>query len=488
MWDMRLNRNVALGATAALCVCALGSTTTAAAQQGLTRPHHHRSRQLSESITSVARSIAASGGSAPGTRMAVADASAGGQNTGDPELKFAPPPMARDTAAVNQLRTDLNDDINGYGGINSALVIDETTNRTLWDTRIAAWRLPASVEKLYTTTTGLLKFGPDWRTQTRVYGDGTLTSGTFEGTLYLQGGGDPTFGSSSFDHANYGTGATVQQLAAKLKAAGIKSVDGHLVGISSLFDNRLGGPSSNWQASIWTEGVLSALTYNAGWTNSYELALVRHPALVATQQLAAAMKADGIRVSGYSTTSTGNTPAQAKLISSVNSPNYATLMELTNSPSDNFFAETLDKQLGKHFGAGGSTLAGAGVVRAEIARVFHLHPWIDDGSGLSRYDRTTAEQVMYLFRRMQNNATFWNSLAIAGRRGTLVDEMLHSRAVNNCRGKTGTLHDVANLVGYCKAANGDKIVFAFLMNGLSNSEFGHQLEGDAGIALANYRG
>jgi D-alanyl-D-alanine carboxypeptidase len=93
-----------------------------------------------------------------------------------------------------------------------------------------------------------------------------------------------------------------------------------------------------------------------------------------------------------------------------------------------------------------------------------------------------------LLREMQSQRAFWHSLAIAGVRGTMIDEMRHTRAVNNCRGKTGTLHDVANLVGYCRAANGDRIVFAFMMNGLSDAQAGHQLEDLGAEALAGYRG
>ncbi len=89
---------------------------------------------------------------------------------------------------------------------------------------------------------------------------------------------------------------------------------------------------------------------------------------------------------------------------------------------------------------------------------------------------------------MQSQPAFWNSLAIAGVRGTMIDELRHTRGAGNCRGKTGTLHDVANIVGYCRAANGDRIVFAFMMNGLTDSTAGHQLEDLDVEALANYRG
>ena len=125
-------------------------------------------------------------------------------------------------------------------------------------------------------------------------------------------------------------------------------------------------------------------------------------------------------------------------------------------------------------------------MREVIAQKLGLHPTLDDGSGLSRHDRTTAAQVITLLQEMREDSAFYDSLAIAGVRGTMQDEMLKTRAAGNCRGKTGTLHDVANLVGYCTAANGDQLTFAFLMNGLHNSTVGHELEDLMGEALANY--
>ncbi len=123
-----------------------------------------------------------------------------------------------------------------------------------------------------------------------------------------------------------------------------------------------------------------------------------------------------------------------------------------------------------------------------IGRVFSLHPQLDDGSGLSRYDRTNVSQIVLLLREMQSQPAFWNSLAIAGVRGTMIDELRHTRGARNCRGKTGTLNDVANIVGYCRAADGHRIVFAFMMNGLTDSTAGHELEDLDAEALANYRG
>ena len=58
----------------------------------------------------------------------------------------------------------------------------------------------------------------------------------------------------------------------------------------------------------------------------------------------------------------------------------------------------------------------------------------------------------------------------------------------DCRGKTGTLSEVANLVGYCTARDGHRLAFAFLMNRLSNPDTGHAIEAKMAVALANYKG
>jgi serine-type D-Ala-D-Ala carboxypeptidase/endopeptidase (penicillin-binding protein 4) len=163
------------------------------------------------------------------------------------------------------------------------------------------------------------------------------------------------------------------------------------------------------------------------------------------------------------------------------------LIALTNTPSDNFFAETLLKDIGARFGTGGTTAAGAAVVRATIAQKFGLHPRLNDGSGLSRYDRTTPSQVVSLLRQQAADAPFRNSLATAGRTGTLVDEMNGTFAQGRCRGKTGTLHDVSNLVGYCEARDGHTLAYALLMNGIV-PDYAHPIQDNMVVAVAKYDG
>jgi D-alanyl-D-alanine carboxypeptidase/D-alanyl-D-alanine-endopeptidase (penicillin-binding protein 4) len=394
-------------------------------------------------------------------------------------------------SALQALQNKLAGSLHRAGGVHSALVVDTNTGQTLFASAPDAMRVSASVQKLYTTTATLLDFGPDATLATTALGAGALDShGVWRGTLYLRGGGDPTFGSTGFDAVNYGRrmGATVQQLAVLLRRAGLRAVHGAIVGDESYLDALRGTPATGMAADIELEGELSGLSFDDGFLSGAEAALQPRPALYATTKFVAALRAAGVRVPAHARVLTGTTPPGAAPLASVASPPLSALVRLTNAPSDNFFAETLLKDLGASFGAGGTTADGVSVVSHVIAESFGIDPRFNDGSGLSRYDRTSPTQVVSLLEQMQTNPVFVSSLAVAGVSGTMQHEMLGTRAVNNCRGKTGTLNDVANLVGYCTARNGDTLAFAFMLNAIASSDYGHLMEARMGAALANYDG
>jgi D-alanyl-D-alanine carboxypeptidase/D-alanyl-D-alanine-endopeptidase (penicillin-binding protein 4) len=390
--------------------------------------------------------------------------------------------------SAGALTRPLNTAMREAGNYSGAYVVDLNTGQTLYSHNADVGRLPASVEKLYTTTTALMRYGPDASLTTSVLGNGQQDGGTFTGTLYLRGGGDPTFGSTAFDRASYGAGATMQRLVANLIAAtGITALKGNVVADESLFDSLRGTPATGYQASTDVEGELSALAYNRGWANRDGTSYVTHPAVEAGQQFLAALRAAGVTVPRNARAGAGRTPSSAQPLTVVHSPSIATLIALTNTPSDNFFAETLVKGLGARFGTGGTTAAGAAVVRSQMATSFHIHPRLNDGSGLSRSDLTTPIQVVTLLQAMATDPQFTGSLAVAGRTGTLEDEMRGTYAQGRCRGKTGTLHDVSNVAGYCRARDGHTLAFAFLMNGIF-PDYAHPIQDRMQVALAGYGG
>ncbi len=399
-------------------------------------------------------------------------------------LMLIAPSLARAAAPAftRAMATGMHD----AGAFSGAEVVDLSTGAVLYAHDADVPRIPASVEKLYTTTTALETFGPDARLRTALLGTGTQRGATWAGPLYLRGGGDPTFGSASFDRRAYGTGATVQGLVAALRARGIRTVSGPIVADGSLFDADEGTPATGNRPSIWVEGALSALAFDRDWADSTGAVYFAHPALEAGDALLAALRTAHVRVRD-ATVRAGRTPATATRLASAFSPTMATLVALTNTPSDNFFAEMLLKGIGARFGTGGTTAAGAAVVRSTIAEHFGLHPHLIDGSGLAYRDHTSPAQVITLLTRMAGDVPFTDSLAKVGETGTLADENRGTYAQGRCTGKTGTLSDVSNVVGYCHARDGHLLAYAFLMNGVDPTA-AHVVQDRLEIAVARYDG
>ena len=341
------------------------------------------------------------------------------------------------------------------GGGAGALVVDLDTGTQLYAKRPDTPRVPASVEKLYTTTAALLRLGPDATLNTTVHADQPLLAdGVLDGDLYLRGAGDPTLGKDAFE-----------TLAAELAAQGLVEVTGGVVGDESLFDGRRGPPSSDYRTSAYV-GPLGALVYDRGRTGVRSPYWQASPGLFAAEAFARALKLEGIEVS-VKASRTGRTPAFAGTLATWSSPTIAELARLSNVPSDNYVAETLIKLLAATPDRRGTTAGGARIVRAEMSGL-GLSPQVADGSGLSRSNRTSPRQVVRLLTRMAGHETlfepFRSSLAVAGRTGTLHDRMRRSAARNRCRGKTGTLISVSALAGYCETRSGSTVAYAFLMN------------------------
>ncbi len=281
---------------------------------------------------------------------------------------------------------------------------DLTAHQALFSERATTLRPPASVEKVYTATTLLARMGPTARLSTTVYGVGRLApGGVWEGSLYLRGGGDPTFGSSAFIRAHYGgVGASVSTLASQLvRSDGIHRITGSVLGDESWFDSLRGEPSSDYAPDPFLEGTLSGLAFNRGASGSERGA--HAPAAYAARELWATLKNDGVSIAGHSAAAT-STPPGAGQLARVESPTVTQLLGLTLPPSDNFFAETLVKDLGARYAGAGTTAAGASVVRQTLASLLGIHPHVLDGSGLSESDLTSPYEVADLLVKHRRNA------------------------------------------------------------------------------------
>jgi D-alanyl-D-alanine carboxypeptidase/D-alanyl-D-alanine-endopeptidase (penicillin-binding protein 4) len=398
--------------------------------------------------------------------------------------------LATSTAAAADelaaLQADLSAQLTLAGPQDGAYVYDVTAKQTLFSERASTERPPASVEKLYTATAALERMGPSLRLTTTVSGVGHLApGGVWEGNLYLRGEGDPTFGSSSFIHATYGgRGASVSTLARQLvRVAGIHRLTGSIMGDETFLDSLRGEPSSGFAADPFLEGTLSGLSFDRGASGAER---GRHaPAAYAARRLWAALKGDGVAIHGGS--GAARTPPGAIPLARVQSPTVTQLLGLMLPPSDNFFAETLLKDLGARFAGAGTTAAGASVVSQTVSSLLGIHPRVLDGSGLSSADQTSPLQVGNLLVQLAPSpigSVLRESLAVAGRNGTLQRRMRHTGAAGRCQGKTGTLTGVSNLVGYCHSAGGHLLAFAIFTDGIEIAA-AHTFQDHMAITIAD---
>jgi D-alanyl-D-alanine carboxypeptidase/D-alanyl-D-alanine-endopeptidase (penicillin-binding protein 4) len=391
------------------------------------------------------------------------------------------------TVSLAGMQADLTHQLALAGTADGAYVYDVTANQPLFSERASTLRPPASVEKIYTAATLLARMGPSGRLSTTVYGVGRLApGGVWEGDIYLRGGGDPTFGSSAFIRAHYGgVGASVSTLAAQLvRSDGIHRITGRVLGDESYLDSLRGEPSSGYAPDPFLEGSLSGLAFNRGASGSERGA--HAPGAYAARELWATLKNDGVSIAGHS--GAASTPPGASQLAQVSSPTVSQLLGLTLPPSDNFFAETLVKDLGARYAGAGTTAAGASVVRQTIASLLGIHPRVVDGSGLSESDRTSPYEVTDLLVELASTPigpVLRGELAIAGHTGTLATRMRHTGASGRCEGKTGTLTGVSNLVGYCTAANGHTLAFAIFTDGIATAT-AHVFQDHMTITIAGY--
>jgi D-alanyl-D-alanine carboxypeptidase/D-alanyl-D-alanine-endopeptidase (penicillin-binding protein 4) len=121
---------------------------------------------------------------------------------------------------------------------------------------------PASNMKLYTVAAALDRLGPDFRFVTSVYADERPDAkGRIKGDLVVYGRGDPSFATRFAGNADYFKG--IDELAARIIAAGVKRVDGNLIGDESYFTGASLGAGWEWDDLQWYYGAsVSALTVN----------------------------------------------------------------------------------------------------------------------------------------------------------------------------------------------------------------------------------
>jgi len=225
-------------------------------------------------------------------------------------------------------------------------------------------------------------------------------------------------------------------------------------------------------------------------------AAVRNPTLFAATVLKETLEKNGISVGGKAedvdNLSSKPNYETMKITATQTSPPMSELIKTVNKPSQNFYAEQLLKTLGREYQKTGSSAAGVKVVKSFLSGIGIDDNGIKivDGSGLSRLNIVTAKQVATLLRYMRKHRYsnyYSNSLPIAGVDGTIRRHMIGTNAEGNLRAKTATMSYVKALSGYVTTAEGEDIVFSFIVNNyILPTSMANELQNRIGIILSNY--
>lgn len=135
------------------------------------------------------------------------------------------------------------------------------TGRVLYERNAGKNFKPASTLKLVATAAALDALGPEARLLTTVETAGRLDSrGRVLGDVFLVGRGDPNL-SGRFEPA--GPTAILERLAEELRSAGVRRIEGRLVGHEGLFAGERRGEDWSWEDLVWGYGAeVSALSFN----------------------------------------------------------------------------------------------------------------------------------------------------------------------------------------------------------------------------------
>ena len=181
-----------------------------------------------------------------------------------PQPSQTPSLKAEPTRSLAELRSRISD-ILAKPDLSSAMVGIKVTSldtgQVLFEENANKLLRPASNMKLYTVAAALDRLSPDYRFTTSVYAPTRPdASGKIKGDLTIFGRGDPSI-AARFNNGDYFK--AINDLASRIVSAGVKRVEGDLIGDESYFVGPQYGSGWEWEDLTWYYGAeVTPLTVN----------------------------------------------------------------------------------------------------------------------------------------------------------------------------------------------------------------------------------
>jgi len=383
------------------------------------------------------------------------------------------------------------------------------SNQSLYSLNAQRFFVPASNTKLLTSAAVLLQLSPNFRFRTPLYTTGTPPDLK---VLHLVAQGDPSL-----------TTADLQRVAQELKEHGVRQIDQLLIEAADFPRGNI-NPTWEWEDILFNYGTgASQVVLNENtvtltlspqgigqplqWVWSDAIAgkqwvidnqtitrasassnlvsikgILGEPSLILTGELdikappdvsnlrvldpqkyflesfQAILFKEGIRVNKVETVKAFMSSNLETLFSTIESPTLSELLKKVNQDSNTLYTESLAVLLSKNQLE--NNLTNLGIDPEGYSLI--------DGSGLSRQNLITPEtlvKTLILMARSPYGEVYKDSLAMAGKTGTLQGRFKDTVVEGKLRAKTGTLSGNSALSGYLDTENDGVIVFSIVVNG-----------------------
>lgn len=311
---------------------------------------------------------------------------------------------------------------------------------------------PASTMKVITAITALDRLGGSYQFKTDLCYTGHVDSTSLIGDVYVVGGFDPRFNSDD-----------MRAFAEAIHRMGVDTIRGNVYADRSMKDKDLLGEGWCWDDD---NPVLSPLVYQ------------RKDIFI--DKFLDALQRIGIVVTG--TTADRRKPQDANCIIS----RFHTIDQVLGrmlKESDNLYAESMYYQIAASSGNRPATAKSARALERQLINKLGLDAStyrLADGSGLSLYNYVSPELEVRFLRYAADNSSIYNhlysALPIAGVDGTLKKRMLSQFTRGNVHAKTGTVEGISSLCGYLAAANGHRICFSIINQGVMHGRNGRRFQ------------
>ena len=236
----------------------------------------------------------------------------------------------------------------------------------------------------------------------------------------------------------------------------MREIRGDLILDLSCFEDEPMGPGWMWdeEPAYWC-APMSALNVEHNFVGG---AVITQPELLAAALFKGLLDRKGILLRGE--LKLGRAPEGSVCVARHFSEPMRELIKVVLQNSDDLYSDCIFKRMGGSWDKGRRTVEG---FMRDVIGLDTQELRIVDGSGLSRYNLASPNQMVTFLKEIRSNRVLEEALAVGGKTGTLKRRMLSFGG--RVAAKTGSMTGISSLCGFVTTEMGEELAVAIFVNG-----------------------